>query len=82
MINAFGHVSERISLIHLELVMQFRLERNASMHMQTKSTRYNDVGSGILHLLMHSAVAGVSGEGRKPLAVSSEHKIRYFFVPL
>ena len=40
--------------------------------METKSTRYNVVGSVILHLLMHSAVA----------AVSCEHKIRNFFVPL
>ena len=40
--------------------------------MQTKRTRYNVVGSGILHLLMHSAVAAVSvwGRGREPLAVS------------
>ena len=30
------------------------------LHMQTKSTRYNVVGSGILHLLMHNAVAAVS----------------------
>ena len=89
--------------------------------MQTKRTRYNVVGSGILHLLMHSAVAAVSvwGRGREPLAVrvcvgkgggdpwrclcgegggdpwwclcggeggplavSCEHKIRKFFVPL
>ena len=28
--------------------------------MQTKSTRYNHVGSGILHLLMHNTVAAVS----------------------
>ena len=32
--------------------------------MKTKSTRYNVVGSGILHLLMHSAIAGVSLWGR------------------
>ena len=46
--------------------------------MKTKRTRYNVVGSGILHLLMHSAVAGVSVWGRgmggtEPLAVSCEH---------
>ena len=65
--------------------------------METKSTRYNVVGSGILHLLMHSAVGAVSvwgrgqgtlggvcvGEGAgDPWRCLCEHKIWNFFVPL